>query len=1205
MNSEQIVSKVNEYLRFSASLLAKWLGRLLPRLGGASDDWWEDCLYKLTPAQRQIAIEKGFKSLDDLDLAALLRIAEKSWHQISGVIQLPVSGRTVIQEMKPVRNTWAHCGVAIPGKDQIVSDLEKIERLLELLDADHALLNNVERTMEEVKAPTEVDFDALVEDLDSQKEPDAIVPSFGDTIAANSIICLVSNPEETGVVLSVAEMGGTKKYSVFIGGTLRTFYEGQIRPAQENPAYTFTDLQEFRSHLTSWQINHPSGTNLYSLNTARIDFVPYQFRPALKLIRADEPRILIADSVGVGKTIEAGLIIKELQARKELENILIICPKPLVSERKWELEMKRFDEEFTSVDGPTLRTILSDAHRDEVWPARYSRVIIPYSVLDSKAYEGGNTRGRLTFGLTQLDPPPHFDLVIVDEAHHIRNGSMMKEKAYDYKCVKYFCDHSDAVVMLTATPLQMGDQDLFTLLNVLRPDVITDQETFRLMTRPNEYITHCASAIRHASDDWQSAAMDDLRGLLGTEWGEKVTAKNPAYAAAVRTLRQDSVSREERIRLLSQVESLHSFDTMLNRTRRKDIQDFCIRRTTTLSLEFTPQQRRLHDELLNFETLALQRLHSDARSIKFMTTTLRRQAASCIFGLAPHIRDLISRRFAEMESDPDSGYSEMSSEGKDFDKDALVRLSKRLLGMADHLPSEDPKFDEMMTVIREKQEQDNNKIIIFSTFRYTLAYLRRKLEAEGLRVGQVDGSIKDIQRQEMRSRFEYDKDNRDALDILLFTEVGSEGLDYQFCNMMINYDLPWNPMKIEQRIGRIDRRGQQSDTVSIINIITEDTVDADIYYRCLSRIGVFEQSIGDCDAILGDIANHIEEIACDPGLTDEERQIKLEQMADNEVRRMQEMDRLEESEKDLFGIDLSEYTTAQEICRAENPWTTSENLRNMVEHYLKLRLGDNRKAGYIMGEGRQASIRLSAVHRNEIRKDLHLLPDWQRGVGRNWDGYLKGTIPAHRITFDADVAQKEPDTFFINTVHPLVRQAASYLGARTGDQTVYIHLSLPSGDLAAGTYYFSVYAWNYVGMNPHSRTVIVSDHDAISDDLSDILQEAACIRGSAQIGQNILDLLEEQHYRKWTEAKSEAAAEAGTMAASRIQTLRSNLERTRRYIENQIRQNADREKIVRMRQAEWAHEQERTQAKIQEIEDNRKKTDIHFTCMAIGVLDVT
>lgn len=107
-----------------------------------------------------------------------------------------------------------------------------------------------------------------------------------------------------------------------------------------------------------------------------------------------------------------------------------------------------------------------------------------------------------------MDPAPHFDLVIVDEAHHIRNGSMEKEKAFEYKCVKYFCDHADAVVMLTATPLQTRDDDLFTLLNVLRPDVFFDKPTFNLMARPNVHISAASSLIRRAGENWQEPAQE-------------------------------------------------------------------------------------------------------------------------------------------------------------------------------------------------------------------------------------------------------------------------------------------------------------------------------------------------------------------------------------------------------------------------------------------------------------------------------------------------------------------------------------------------------------------------------------------------------------------------------------------------------------------------------------------------------------------------
>ena len=338
-----------------------------------------------------------------------------------------------------------------------------------------------------------------------------------------------------------------KQYKVFANNSVKIYFSGQIAPVIENSGYNWANINDIRSYLTAYQINNPSSQNLYSLNSARIDFVPYQFRPALKMIHADEPRILIADSVGVGKTIEAGLIIKELEARTDLEKIVVICPRPLVAERKWELEMKRFDEEFIPVDGSTLRQIISDTDRDGEWPIRYSKIIIPYSVFDSKTYKGENKRKSKIFGLSELDPKPHFDLVIVDEAHHIRNGSMEKEKAFAYKCTKFFCDNADAVVMLTATPIQTDDNDLFTIMNVLRPDIVIDQKTFGMMSRPNAYISHAVHILRKADKDWNKEALKELVDVQKTQWGNNVIADNPLYSDILMRLEKENITREERI----------------------------------------------------------------------------------------------------------------------------------------------------------------------------------------------------------------------------------------------------------------------------------------------------------------------------------------------------------------------------------------------------------------------------------------------------------------------------------------------------------------------------------------------------------------------------------------------------------------------------------------------------------------------------------
>lgn len=1195
MDNDQIVSRMNTYLHTSDNVLAEWLGKLLPR---TSEDWWEDCVIaKLSYNQAEMARERGFTELGQFDLAALLRIADKSWYEMRNVAFLPTSERECIRDMMRVRNNWAHVGAMLPGKDAILADLDTLHQFFEQRECDDSLINEVDRMIEEVKSPSTVDFESFSQE--SQPETAEVVVSDAgneDEIREKSLVYLVGSPDVRGIVMSITDLGDTKKYDVFVDGNFKTFYSGQIALYVETASYNWVDINTFRSYLTAYQINNPSGNNLYSLNSARIDFVPYQFRPALKLIHADEPRILIADSVGVGKTIEAGLIIKELQARNELENVLIICPKPLVTERKWEMEMKRFDEEFVPVDGPMLRQIISDTDRDGEWPIRFSKTIVPYSILDSRAYEGETTRKKHTFGLRDLDPAPHFDLVIIDEAHHIRNGSMEKEKAFEYKCVKYFCDNADAVVMLTATPLQTSDDDLFTLLNVLRPDVVIDKQTFNMMSRPNVHISEAAKAIRRADQDWQVQAIEALKGVLGTQWGENVIAANPTYGEMIKTLQQDKITREERVKLISDAESLHSFNSMLNRTRRKDIQDFCIRRPYTLAVEFTERQQELHDELLRFESNALLQLHGSARSIPFMMSTIKRQAASCIFGLAPHIRDLIKRRFQQMEDDPDLDYSPgFTFDGTDAN--ALEALAQNLLAMADNLPDEDPKFDQMLEAIMEKQKRENNKIILFSTFRYTLYYLKKKLLDAGLRVEQVDGSVKDAMRQEFRARFELPKEDTDAIDILLFTEVGSEGLDYQFCDMMINYDLPWNPMRIEQRIGRIDRRGQQSEMVSIYNMITNDTVDADIYFRCLMRIGIFESSIGECEEILGDIATQLDHIAMDTTLTDEERKIKLEQMADNEVRRLQEMNRLEEEEKEFFGFDLSEYMTSQEIHNAENPWLTQKSLQILIEQYLYRRLG---QGSYILGEGDAKQLRLSAAARAELRDDFRKLPSGRNAVRQSWDVYLKGKAPIHPITFDAETAEKKRDNFFITAMHPLAKQAAAYFAS---NEQAYIRLQYATENLPSGSYHFSVYAWSYVGINPHFKLVVVCDDDVIASELPDILQEAQSGAAAVKMQPSDWDMLERKQVKLWMDEKDEEIKEAENTSTFKIESLSNNFRNRKRSLEQKIIDTSS-ESIRRMYTSELESATESYEIKVAEIRKKVDQTDIHTTLIANGILEV-
>ena len=1189
MDTQMIISSMNFFLHEASKTMLNWLNTLLPMV---TDNWWDECVKtSLTFTQHEIAIEKGYSKLSDFDLAALLRIANKSWYNLQTVMFLPSHERETVRKMISVRNNWAHCITELPGKDVILQDLNILLAFTEQFDGGKDTCDKINRFIDFIEQPDSLNLEHSHIESNDSGEADVTTTKSTASIHENSLVYLVSDPKINGVVMSLKNLGDITQYNVFVNNEIKQYYTGQIALVEKSAGYNWISLTEMRSYLTAYQINNPSSQNLYSLNSARIDFVPYQFRPALKMIHADEPRILIADSVGVGKTIEAGLIIKELEARSDLERVLVICPKPLVAERKWELEMKRFDEEFIPLDGATLRQIISDTDRDGDWPVRFNKAIIPYSILDSKVYNGEIGRRNRIFGLSELDPEPHFDLVIVDEAHHIRNGSDDKEKAFAYKCTKYFCDHADAVVMLTATPLQTSDNDLFTLLNVLRPDIVVDKDTFEMMSRPNANISRAVHLVRAMEEGWNEKASTELLDLQKTQWGDNVIAENPLYNDILRRLESNEIDREERVKLISDIESLHSFGTMLNRTRRRDIQDFCVRRSHTVSTSFTEYQQTLHDELLYFEHEALSTLHN-ANSVAFMISTIRRQAASCIFGLAPYIRDIISRRLMQLDYDPDSLINDVDEKSLN----TISSLAKKVLMLADKLPEKDPKFEETYVIIRKKQEQSNNKIMIFSTFRHTLSYLKRKLSECGLRVEQIDGSVKDDTRYELKSRFELSRENEYAIDILLFTEVGSEGLDYQFCDMMINYDLPWNPMKIEQRIGRIDRRGQLSDVVNIYNIITEGTVDADIYHRCLMRIGVFERSIGDCEEILGQIASGIDYIVYDTNLTDEERNIKLEQMADNEVRKMQELNRLEEEEKELFGFDPTELTTSHEIKKAESPWISGYFLQKLIENYITAIVG---KGQYIIGESSLKTIRLSASARQILRDDLKKLTGGRNALRRSWQNYLSGNKPNHSITFDPETASKERDSFFITAMHPLAKQAAKYYSHR---ESAYLHLQLHTSEIPSGQYVFSVYAWQYTGYNTYTKLITVCENEKIAVELPFLLEDADSSESKPN-GQFNWSSIENHHVSMWLEAREKHKSEIKALEAYKLESITNTFRNRIRSLEQQIKDAYD-ENIKRMRQSELDTVREKYSRKITEIKEIADKADVLTTLLVNGVITI-
>jgi superfamily II DNA or RNA helicase len=1161
-----------------AIAIAAVLERELPRLG---EHWWQsNVVDRLSIQQQRLVNERRVNSLTGLDLAGLLRVFDQNWNPLGYRLNLDQQARNWVKEAQGIRNRWAHLPPGGLRSEDAYRDIDTLYRLLGVLGADQVTLDRAlterGRVLEEL-APRPKNKEVALQTRHPQ-----------GGISKGTVVRLIARPDITGAVLDVLPGDPEARYTVFHGGEVATYYESQVEPIVLRPVRKSVEPDALHAALTATQLRHPSTKHLYSLYASRINFVPYQFRPVLKLIQADRPRLLIADEVGVGKTIEAGLILKELQARRELKSVLVICPKPLVAERKWMEELKRFDEQFTHIDGEALRHCVEETHLDGVWPQQYSRSIVPYSLFDEALLLGKQGKGRKVKGLLDLDPPPAFDLVIVDEAHHIRNTD-----TWAYRTVRYFCDNAEAVVLLSATPIQLGDNDLFNLLQLVRPDLLPSRRDFDHMAEPNPHINEAIELARNAGPEWMAVARERLALALRTDWGSSVLSADPRVQPLLDSLDQQELRPEDRLRIVRELEALYTFAPIINRTRRRDIGNFTTRKPETVSVDFTAEQGDLHRRVLDLVARILAHRHGD-RNLQFMMTTIRRQVASCVFGLAPYLEAILSGHISRLElseSDSDDDLKAMTEALAEFrtDVDVLVRIARSL-------SSDDPKFSAFAKVVRDKQALANNKLLVFSTFRHTLSYLVEKLQGESIRIGLIHGDVPEEERRELRNRFSRQKDDPRAIDLLLSSEVGCEGLDYQFCDGIVNYDLPWNPMRVEQRIGRIDRYGQRSETVAIFNFITPGTVDAEIYERCLLRIGVFRQALGGSEEILGNLTREIRGIAENLQLTLDEQARRLQQLADNKIRIVQEQLLLEEQQATLFGLSVPKQDE-ELIKSASSFWLTPLRIRNLVERYFSALEGG--RSYKLQGRQPMVSVQLNQEMRNKLIEDFKAVSQFG-AVDRSWERWLKGSDPYLRVTFDPAAADEDRSATFVTPTHPLARQAAKSLDPAA---TLSCSVSGRSSTVAPGRYPFAIYRWKILGVTESFAFQPICESEDHAKALLGLLEDAVATQDASAMTAAEEERLEANHYRVWMNSRGEHIESVSRSAEVRLASLKASHQARVALLEEQRDQTTD-ARIRRMKEGQIEAADRDYERRRSELERVAGQAEIVAEAAVLGVLQV-
>lgn len=623
-------------------------------------------------------------------------------------------------------------------------------------------------------------------------------------------------------------------YTVMVDGRQQDVVEPRLRPrpqVETPPAWATrepTPASRFGATLTRAKLLGKFANTLFSFRATRTTFRPYQFKPVLKLLQTGKARLLIADEVGLGKTIEAGLIWTELEARGEADRVLIVCPSSLVG--KWKEEMEdRFEFELTELDSTALDSFL-ERHQQNRLHTR-------------QAYICSLERLRTWGGLEDLQAvPPEFDLVIVDEAHSMRN-----QDTKSYALGTELADWAANLVFLTATPINLHEQDLLNLLELLVPEDYGSSLDLQLRLEPNRIINAVTARLGEKGADGRQL-MRQLDKLRTTSLGAPLM-RRPDFGLLRDVLATDELTPRDIVDAKRYLAGLNTLSTVITRTKKVEVDDQKAKRTEDRQrVEWTDVESAFYSEYVQW---CVNRAVAMDSNLYFAMQMPLRLASACL----PMARRAVL--------DPDA-FGEIT----DADSDAAAyRLEPHasLIAAALRLPDDvDTKLDALRKVLRGLHRQQR-RALLFTHSRPTLAYLADRLGVE-FKVAVMHGGVSREARRHIMRDF-----RAGAYDLVLANRVASEGLDFEFCSAVINYDLPWNPMEIEQRIGRIDRIGQQEETILVVNFVNEKTIDERILARLLDRIDIFESSIGALEPIISAQAPRALQAGFDFTLTEAQR----------------------------------------------------------------------------------------------------------------------------------------------------------------------------------------------------------------------------------------------------------------------------------------------------------------------------------------------
>ena len=745
---------------------------------------------------------------------------------------------------------------------------------------------------------------------------------------AGDIVYRSNEPEVTGAVVSPDwnQQAECWYYVVAFGTRRRKVPEDVLRtvdlstsPWQLVENGSFAGRRSFVSTLTYHRLRRPPSRIAYSFATARTQFFPHQFKPLLKFLDHPSKRILIADDVGLGKTIEAGYILRELRARSAVSRVLILVPARLTTKWKRELE-SRFDEHFEIVKRQQLLDLASRLERGkEPEPLRW---ITSYeSARDDEVREA----------FDRIDPG--IELLIADEAHRMRNADSLQ-----HRMGAVLCRLADMVLFLSATPVHNSLDDLGNLLKLLSPEEFGDRASFADQMEANRPLLQAQRALNASVPQWNAAA-EALDEFFQTRTGKHV-AKGLLRADIEERLRRRSVARRELVALQADVARLSPTSHIISRTRKVEAMLQRAQRCAHwVPVVLSASERNIYDGV---ETIC-QLVAGGSWANEMAVVMAYRMTASCI----PAAMQYFHEQFAGTPAEPVDEVFEESAEESEVD------LAKQSTPLASWDPSvrgdfhqvvhgyrsgkyPDSKLERFVEALRDMWSADERarieprKVVVFSFFRRTLEYLARALTERRITNRMMHGRVPVLDRDLIVEEFLERSDVR----VLLTSDVGGEGIDLQRASVLVNYDLPWNPMVVEQRIGRIDRIGQLASQIVIMNLVVEGSIEERILERLLKKIGIFEESIGEIDPIIGERIEKLTAQAVSGKLSADQLELQVAQEGDALERRVQEARTMLSRVDGLLAADQSLVDEIESVI-GERQIPSETELLNFINRFLE------------------------------------------------------------------------------------------------------------------------------------------------------------------------------------------------------------------------------------------------------------------------------